>query len=222
MKQLYIIANWKEHMTQAQASEWASGMAKHQLSVNNEKNKTLIVCPPFTLLFLMKQFIKQHRLSLELGAQNISQFPAGAHTGEEAGVMLKDFVKYVIIGHSERRAMGETNDVLKRKVEQALQYNLTPIYCVSGQQMIVPHGVKIVAYEPLSAIGSGHPDTPENANGVASTLKYQYPFIQSVIYGGSVTPENVASFTQEEHISGVLVGKASLDAVSFYSLAQNA
>ena len=219
MKQLYIIANWKENMTQTQTSEWLTQIAS--LSFQTVSEKIVIVCPPFTLLFLVKQFIRQQQLSLQLGAQNISRFVGGAHTGEESGVMLKDFVRYVIIGHSERRAMGENDEILREKVMQALQHNLIPIYCVSTQNMTVPHGVTIVAYEPIIAIGSGNPDSPENANSVANVLKQRFPFIKAVLYGGSVTGENVGSFTACEQINGVLLGKASLEAASFYSLIQN-
>ncbi|HUD44169.1 MAG TPA: triose-phosphate isomerase family protein [Patescibacteria group bacterium] len=219
MKPLFIVANWKERMDSAQAGKWLT-----QFSIFNFQfpNKEVIICPPFTLLSQVKQFIQDHQLPLKLGAQTISQFAEGAHTGEESGEMLKEFVEYVIIGHSERRALGETDEILQVKVNQALQFGLTPIYCVSSPTMSVPKDVTIVAYEPVSAIGSGQPDTPENANEVATSIKQKFSFVQTVLYGGSVTAENVAVFTNQEQINGVLVGGASLDANSFSSIIRNA
>ena len=86
---------------------------------------------------------------------------------------------------------------------------------------IIPKGVKIVAYEPVFAIGSGDPDSPENAEEVARQISDANSGI-AVLYGGSVTEKNVASFTKQEHIQGVLVGTASLNPSSFAQIIANA
>src|SRR5690606_18763879 len=98
---------------------------------------------------------------------------------------------------------------------------LMVIFCVQGKETVVPEGVNIVAYEPIFAIGSGTPDTPENAEDVSFFLK-QEKGASVVLYGGSVKPDNIASFMSQPSIDGALIGGASLDADSFLSLIRNA
>lgn len=221
MKKLYIVANWKANKTGQEATTWlqhmANGlwrMAKNEIEV--------IVCPPFTLLSPMSFYIKQHNLPLILGSQDVSPFGMGAYTGEVTAEQLKEFVDYVIIGHSERRAhFHETDEMIARKVGKTKGYGLIPIICVQGSDTPIPAGAEVIAYEPGFAIGSGNPDTPENAEKVARTIKERY-HIPSVLYGGSVSGENVNSFTAIPNIDGVLVGGASLDASSFMKIMENA
>ena len=192
----------------------------YQLSANLE----IILCPPFTLLHPLKLLITNYQLPIKLGAQNISPFPDGAYTGEISARMLKELgVEYVIIGHSERRKyFGESEQILENKVKEALDVNIIPIFCVQGKTTPVPERVKIIAYEPVFAIGTGNPDTPEDGNKIALSFKERLSQDTVVLYGGSVTPENVRSFCLQENISGVLVGEASLDPKKFSEIVQNA
>src|SRR5205823_3454479 len=119
------------------------------------------------------------------------------------------------------RDLSEGDALVAKKVAAAMQYGITPILCVQGVETVIPQDVSLVAYEPVWAIGSGNPDTPQNADQVAKTIKEKNPFVQHVLYGGSVTPENVHGFTQMEHISGALVGGASLDPNKFLQMIQN-
>ena len=138
-----------------------------------------------------------------------------------AAEVLKAFVTYVIIGHSERRTLlHETDMIVTLKAKQALMHGLTPILCVSDLTTPIPDGVRIVAYEPVAAIGTGHPDTPENANAIAHELKSHG--VTTVLYGGSVTSENVYRFTSQDGLDGVLVGKASIDPTEFLTLIKHA
>jgi triosephosphate isomerase len=133
--------------------------------------------------------------------------------------LLAKVVEYAIIGHSERRQnFGETDEELKEKVDKARASDIMPIFCVQNENTQVPPGVKIVAYEPVEAIGTGNPDSPENAQKVAAAIKDKNKEVESVLYGGSVKGENVKSFTSMQDISGVLVGGASLDPDSFLSI----
>lgn len=221
MKKLFIIANWKSNKTASEAKEWLQ-----EFQISNVKsqisNKEIIICPPFTLLPILKSSIINLKSPVKLGAQDISPFDEGAYTGEVNGRQIKEFADYVIIGHSERRThLKETDEILVRKVEMARKYSLTPIFCVQGESTSVPSGIEIVAYEPVFAIGSGNPDTPENANTVSDSIK-QKTQVQYVLYGGSVTSQNVSQFSQQPHIDGVLVGGASLDADEFAKIIQNA
>lgn len=221
MKKLFIIANWKSNKNNLESNSWLEQIEKSQLQITLDKE--IIICPPFTLLPTMKYFIGIKKLSLKLGSQDISPFDAGAYTGEVNAGQIKEFADYTIIAHSERRNnFGETDDILAKKVHLALQNGLTPIYCIQDENTVVPEGVTLVAYEPPAAIGTGNPDTPENAEKVAAQVTKKYPFVKTILYGGSVTSANIHSFVEMEHISGVLVGGASLDPQKFTDLIKNA
>lgn len=218
MGKTYIIANWKSNKTAREAEEWFSLFKNAPIA----EDKIVIICPPFTLLPITSTIAKEKQLQIAFGAQTISQFSAGSYTGEIYGAQIKEFGLYTIIGHSERRTLfHETNEQLSLKVANAFSSGLTPIFCVQDADTFIPEGVGLVAYEPVSAIGSGNPDTPENAQAVAATIKQKNPVVQDVLYGGSITAENVKSFTDQPDISGVLVGKASLDPLSFNMIIQN-
>lgn len=210
MKELLIVANWKSNKTEKEAAEWFEAF-----NVEDQKiqEKEVIICPPFTLLSFLKEYKKRNNSPFKLGAQNISAFEPGARTGEINALQVKEYSDYVIIGHSERRKMGENDELLQQKTEQAKLTGLKVIYCVSNLDQEIPQGVEIVAYEPLFAIGSGNPDTPENAEQIAEKIKEKSQV--KVLYGGSVTSKNISSFTDMENIDGVLVGGASLDPVEF-------
>lgn len=221
MKKLFIVANWKSNKTESEAKDWLERFKIYDLGIKNNE-KEIVICPPFTLLPILKSYLLHHKSNIKLGAQDVSPYPLGAYTGAVAAAQLAEFVTHVIIGHSERRKyFREEDQVLANKVDMAKDAALTPIFCVQDETTDVPKGVKIVAYEPVSAIGTGNPDTPENANAVAETLKERNK-IEHVLYGGSVTKDNVALFTQMSHIDGVLVGGASLDPEHFSQIVANA
>lgn len=221
MNPLLIIANFKSYKTKTEAENWLKGIEVIE-NLAGLENKKVIICPPFTLLDLFNKYILSHNLPLSLGAQNISRLPEGAYTGEINGAQIKDFADYVIIGHSERRSgFSEDESVVEEKVKMAIDYNLTPILCVQNEENKIPQGVSIVAYEPIFAIGTGNPDMPENVKAVVDKIKDKGK-ADSIIYGGSVTPENVKSFTTMENINGVLVGTDSLDLEKFLKIVENA
>lgn len=193
---------------------------------NEEKttDKTIIICPSYSLLPEAKALLKEHKTSVPifLGSQSVSPFEEGAHTGEETARTLSDLVKYTLIGHSERRAdFGETDEIIAQKVAMAHTYNIEPILCVQGIKTPVPEGVRIVAYEPSFAIGTGNAETPEEVNEVAAFFKEEKNILY-VLYGGSVTEANVGKFTKMEYINGILVGGASLDPQAFSEIVKNA
>jgi triosephosphate isomerase len=221
MKNLLIVANLKSYKTEIEAKEWLEAFKKIKEFEQNLSQKETVICPPFTLLSLFHSFILDNALPASVGAQNISSFDEGAYTGEINARQVKDFAEFVLVGHSERRKnFNEKEEELSRKVEFSLKHGLTPIFLVSGSDDLIPAGVKIVAYEPVFAIGSGTPDNPENANSTSAKIKGKN--VEKVLYGGSVNPQNVKSFTGMENIDGVLVGGASLDAKEFIEIVQNA
>lgn len=220
MEKLLIVANFKSHMNNNEAKNWLETFLTYKNNLLKVENKEIIIAAPYTLL--MGFNLSFASTNIKIASQDISMFDEGAYTGEVNGRQIKDFASYVIIGHSERREnFKETDDILSEKVKMALKQGIKPIYCVQGAETKVPEGVEIVAYEPQFAIGSGTPDTPENAEKVCAELVSRSSnFI--VLYGGSVNSNNVASFTKNGKIMGVLVGGASLDPHEFYKIIENA
>lgn len=227
MKKLFIVANWKSYKTMKETEEWVASFPTRKIFSETPLTTPLslkhtIVCAPFTVLPFLHQAITEKHVAFTLGAEDISPFDEGAFTGAINGKQLKELVEYVLIGHSERRSyFGESLQLLTQKVQMAQKHGITPIYCVQHDQEHIPQGVDIVAYEPVFAIGTGKTDTPENANAVARSLKAKYN-IRYVLYGGSVNSGNVASFTSQDHLDGVLVGSASLSAPEFIQLIDHA
>lgn len=219
MAETYIIANWKSHLTEEKTTDWLASFAKQYRPL---EGKTVIICPPDLLVPLVAARVKEQHLAVSVGLQDFSPFASGPHTGEEPPELARELANYTIIGHSERRReLGETPELIAKKAASALSHSVRPIVCVQGRDVPVPEGVSLVAYEPLFAIGSGKPDTPEDAEGVAKALTEKYTGT-TVIYGGSVTPENVRQFTSRPLLRGVLIGGASLDPVSFTEIIKNA
>lgn len=225
MKKLYIVGNWKSNKTESETISWFQRLMINDLRFTN---KEIIVCPSFTMLPILKSLIINHKSSIKLGAQDISPFEDGPYTGEVNGKQIKEFADYVIIGHSERRShFGEEEGMVNKKLEMGFKYGLIPILCVSDttQLQTINHepitNNLIVAYEPLFAIGTGSPDTPENADSIAFTIKKELGNVLA-LYGGSVKETNVNSFTSKSNIDGILVGGASLDPKEFVNIIHNA
>lgn len=180
-----VAGNWKMNKTLGETAELLKAL-KPQLE--NIDSVDLVVCPPFIDLPLTKDILEGS--NIKVGAQNMHWEASGAYTGEVSATMLKDLCDYVIIGHSERRAMfGETDETVNKKVMAALNAGLLPIVCVgetleeneAGQteavvDRMVREGLKglsqeqagqiVIAYEPVWAIGTGKTATPDQANDV--------------------------------------------------------
>lgn len=212
-----VAANLKANKTWQDLVAWLDQVGPRTASFVG----TVVVCPPIPFLAAVAVKITGANLSLKLGSQDVSQFEQGPYTGEFAASQIASLCQYAIIGHSERRQnFAEDDQMLEQKFQKATAAGINSIYCVTEPDVIIPDGVKIVAYEPTFAIGTGNPDTPENAQEVASLLKAKGNFM--VIYGGSVTGENVASFLKKDLIDGVLVGSSCLDPGSFIDIVESA
>jgi triosephosphate isomerase len=175
----------------------------------------VIVCPPYSLLADVKKYA---RSPIYLGAQDVSAFPEGAYTGENSAALLAEFAEYVIIGHSERRNMlGETDEHLFEKVRRAREANLNVIYCIQNELDEIPDDVQFIAFEPPAAIGTGNPESPERISAVFEEvhMKNESP---ALLYGGSVNEQSISQFFDIQHLSGFLIGGASLDAFGFSKL----
>ncbi len=188
---------------------------------------------------------------LAVAAQNMHWESKGAFTGEVAPAMLSEMgVRYVILGHSERRQhFGETDATVSRKVGAARRHGLTPIICVGEHESdrdagrtreIVaaqiqaalsdpapdPPDQTVIAYEPVWAIGTGRTPLPHEVSAahgaIRQALELRFGPAASaipVLYGGSVTAENAPTLLRAPGVDGALVGGASLDPVSFASIA---
>lgn len=217
MKNLWIIANWKSNKTIKEALEWIEYVGPR---IERRENLKVVVCPPFTDVEEVKKQVVVGNFPLMVGVQDLSPFEAGSYTGEEAATIMRDFIELAILGHSERRQnFGETDEMVAQKVKQALDHQIIPLVCLQGPETPVPDRCQLVAYEPIFAVGSGQPDTPDSAEQIAQVLKQTYPNLE-VLYGGSVNSENVKSFVEKDNINGVLVGKASLDPEEFVKIVQ--
>lgn len=223
----YLIANWKSHHTVTQTMIWLEDIAKRQLSIDPETK--VIICLPYTDIAEFNRQAALFGLPFHAGAQNVSPFPEGRHTGEISSYMLSELVSYCLVGHSERRLeFKETSDVVAAKTKLLLEYSITPIICVD--QPYIDEQLKelfkleidiskcLFVYEPLAAIGTGKPADPISVNHVASNISFLAQGSCPILYGGSVNPQNVREFTTQSNISGVLVGQDSLDPNTFGEL----
>lgn len=223
MKDIWVIANWKSDGTIEEALNWISivGPKIEKRDPSTSSGSKVVVCPSFTAIEEVKKAILVGNYPLLVGSQDLSPYPEGAFTGEESASSLRQFINLAILGHSERRQhFGETDEMVAKKTKQALDHNIIPLVCVQGIDTLVPEAVKLIAYEPIFAIGTGNPDTPENANKVAEYFKQKYSRDLEVLYGGSVTSENVKGFVTQQNINGVLVGGASLNPEEFIKIIQ--
>lgn len=222
MKTLYLIGNWKSNKTIAETKEWLAQLSEYKAKLEQFADLRIILCAPYTALSTLKDEIERLGLPISAGAQDLSPFVEGAYTGAVTARMVREVADYVIVGHSERRKyFGETDEMLQKKVDQAKLQGLKVVYCVPDATSPIAKGCDIVGYEPTWAIGSGQSETPENANAVIAKIKATTG-VPVIVYGGSVTAENVASYLVQPEIDGVLLGGASLDPGKFFQLLQTA
>lgn len=220
MAETLIAANWKENLGELEVRAWMQEFGRQETR-SKRQDIEVVICPSFPFISLFASFQPS---SFQLGAQNVSEFEKGAYTGEVSARQLKSLgVKYVIVGHSERRQnFGETNEQINQKIRLCLKYGLTPIVCVSEIKQVETikssgHPI-VVVYEPLSAISTGEigqPDTPFHAQKMALEIKKIVGENVLSLYGGSVDSKNAGEFLKEKGINGLLVGGASLDPVEF-------
>lgn len=217
MKKL-IIANWKMNPASLKAAIKLANETEKGL--RGIKNVEIVIAPPFPFLAPVNKILKQSKL----GAQDFFWKETGPATGEVSGDQLKHLrVSHVIIGHSERRALGETDEMINKKIKAALKAGLVPILAVGERKKMSSSKIRrvlsrqlskglhsvsakafengVIAYEPVWAIGTGLATTPEHAKTALAMIKeilsrlWKIKKIKTrIIYGGSVNAKNAAAF----------------------------
>lgn len=213
----YFIANWKANKNLNEAIQWIEKFLTLPLRDDGIK---VVICPPYPLLYPLKEKIKNAK-NVYLGTQDISSFESGSYTGEVSVKTLQGLTEYVIIGHSERRKyFNENGQTLFKKTQLAKTYGIEPIFCIRDEKDALPDLVKIVAYEPVYAIGSGNNEPVEKVLELKQKLNLPKPC--SFIYGGSVSIDNATSYLDSPEIEGFLVGGASLNPDEFLKIINSA
>lgn len=229
-----IAGNWKMNKDPAESRILVQKLLE---LTGDVKDREIILIPPFTSLPIVAELLRNSRI--KLGAQNMYWERSGAFMGEISGLFLKSLgCEYVVIGHSERRhIMGETDEMINKKLKMALEIGLISIFCMGETEKEreegrtedvisrqLQTGLKdiedqihkmILAYEPVWAIGTGKTATPQQAAEVHKFIRSTVKKQVTILYGGSVKPESVDSLMAEKEIDGCLVGGASLKPESF-------
>lgn len=220
MKHYLLVANWKSNKTAEEVKEWLTEFKSSLSAIPVPEHLTIVLCAAFPFLPMIREYIDRERLPLLLGAQNVSPFGKGAYTGEVNIEMVKGLINVVLIGHSERRKyFGEKEQELLQKSVLSHEAGFSVIYCVAGVRDPVPDSADYIAYEPVSAIGSGTGEDPKEANAVCAKLSEDHAG-KTVCYGGSVDEKNCTEYLNQPSINGLLVGGASLDAKRFCQMIQ--
>ncbi len=246
MKKKLIAGNWKMNGSLA-ANE---ALVKALMAGVGTPNCHVALCAPSVYMAQLQALLAGS--AIDLGAQDVSAQEAGAFTGEISGAMLKEFgVRYVLVGHSERRQYHfETDALVAAKAQRALACGITPIVCV-GETLAEREAGKteevvkrqlaavihtnghciseiVVAYEPVWAIGTGKTASTEQAQQVHAVLRAQLHAASEhadrihILYGGSMNAANAAQLLAQPDIDGGLVGGASLKAPDFLSIIASA
>jgi triosephosphate isomerase len=243
MKQKLIVGNWKMNGSLAANQALLRGVLDglDGLRVN------AAVCVPAVYVLQLQTILKDQG-ALKFGAQDVSMHEQGAFTGEISAEMLREFgVRYVIVGHSERRQYHAEQDLhVALKAQRALKAGITPIVCVGEtlqerQAGLTDEVVKrqmaavihanghciseiVVAYEPVWAIGTGLTATPEEAQQVHAVLRHQLKAATaqadsiSIVYGGSMNATNALTLLNQPDVDGGLIGGAALKVSDFLAI----
>ena len=243
MRQKLVAGNWKMQGSLAANQGLLAAVRAGATGVKAQ----IAICVPFPYLAQARSVLEGSAVAW--GAQDVSEHEQGAYTGEVSAAMLKDFgCRFVIVGHSERRAMyGDTDSVVAAKFAAVLKAGLTPILCVgeslaereanvTGEvvtrqldAVIALYGAKsvagaVVAYEPVWAIGTGRTATPAQAQEVHAVIRARIGTEAAgaqqlpILYGGSVKPGNAGELFGQSDIDGGLIGGASLVAQDFLAI----
>ena len=233
-----IAGNWKMHGDM----DWIDKPSEFNglMPPAEREHLDVLICPPS--VFIASMAASCFEANIHLGAQNCHLAESGAHTGEVSASMIKSAgASFVIIGHSERRAGGETDADVAAKAMAAAKQCLTPIICVGESLDIrkagdaesvvsaqikasVPEGLTdyVLAYEPIWAIGTGMTATADDIKAMHAVIREIVGSQVRILYGGSVKPANAKEILSTENVNGALIGGASLEMESLAAIARAA
>jgi len=233
-----IAGNWKMHGDM----DWIDKPSEFNglMPAAEREHLDVLICPPS--VFIASMAASCFEANIHLGAQNCHDAESGAHTGEVSAAMVKSAgASFVIVGHSERRAGGETDADVVAKARAASKQGLTPIICVGESLDIrkagkaedvvsaqikasVPDGLTdyVLAYEPIWAIGTGMTATAEDIKAMHAVIREIVGPKVRILYGGSVKPANAKEILSTENVNGALIGGASLEMESLAAIARAA
>jgi triosephosphate isomerase len=252
-RRVLVSGNWKMHHTHYEAIQVVQKLAALLRAAPVPDGTDISLHPSFTSLRSVQTALESDAVPIALGAQTCHFEDKGPYTGEVSAEMLAKLnVRYVIVGHSERRALfGETDAVVRLKLDAVLRHAMTPILCVgetleqrqaglaeptvSGQLIAAlenrgPEALRsiVIAYEPIWAIGTGMTASAEDAQAMSAMIRGELEELGGEVarsmlvqYGGSVTPDNAGELLACPDVDGLLVGGASLDAGKFVSIASS-
>ena len=237
-----VAGNWKMHKTGPEAREFCAALAG---LVGDAPAVDVAVCPPYTALEASAEVLAGSPIAVY--AQNVHENEKGAHTGDISSAMiLATGADGALVGHSERRAAGDTDEQIALRVRNAIDAGLTVVLCCgesldtrragdteawvtrqirSALDQVQPGDIAslVVAYEPIWAIGTGETASPEQAQEACAIVrrvaseKVDGEALR-VLYGGSVSPANAAELMSQPDVDGALVGGASLEPDSFAAI----
>jgi triosephosphate isomerase len=233
-----VAANWKMNLLQADAAVWCRSL-RSDLAEGSGKAR-VVVFPSFPLLPVVARELAGSAIAV--GGQDLHPNDKGAHTGDVSAAQIADAgCTWALCGHSERRRdHGESDELVASKATAALRHGLTPMICLGETRderragrtfevldrqlraaLAAGPASFALAYEPVWAIGTGETATPETAQEAHAFLRGQLgerSQAVSILYGGSVTPDNAAGLIAQPDIDGFLVGGASLDPRNFLTI----
>jgi len=231
---LIFAANLKTNHTRSSTAKYVKNLSNH-IQNNNISSKVMV----FPTLMAIDNYDQNNNITI--GVQNAHPAIKGSITGEVGLEALNEFdIKSIIIGHSERRALGEKDEFLKEKYDFYVKEGFEIIYCIGeslgvrekGEEEVfkflekqisyidLSYDKLIIAYEPIWAIGTGVSATQKDIEGVANKLRISLGKTP-LLYGGSVNDSNITDATDVDNINGVLVGSASLNEDTFLKIIQN-
>lgn len=222
-KKLYV-ANWKENKSFTQGFEDFVTLLK-LLEGLSLIDKEVVLCPSYPFLSRFKEELERRgSVRTSLGAQDVSRFEAGSHTGEVSAQVLRELVDYVIIGHSERRRdLGESAAAVNDKISLCQKFGMTPIICVgSVEEASLLAGVSLaesfLAFENIESIGGGKSQTLTKVKDFYRKAHADLGSSFGFLYGGSVDKADVTTYLSDPEIDGVLIGGESLDPSVFFEI----
>jgi triosephosphate isomerase len=223
----YVIANWKMNMDSKDISNWVGPFSKNYKKIKKQWKKRkiaeerwpkIILCP--SSIYVPPICEISNTIGVETGVQDISPFEKGAHTGETGAFQIKNYCRYAIVGHSERK---EPIEVVIRKRDLCLKEKITPIVCFVNPSDLVKlyKEGSIMAWEDpqnISKEGVYRAEDPAKISGIAKEIRKIIPPGTPLVYGGSVNERNIASISRIDELDGVLIGNASLDSEIFAAI----